>query len=809
MNPAKTLTRKTLSFLSRRNAIAMSLLAGSIALVAGLLGAQQLTDQTRNPLAGNAAAVAAGKQRFSQTCETCHGQGAQGGRAPALMGRTFTHGAADSDLFQTIRVGVSAAGMPSFSTLATDQTWQLVTYLRSLTAAIGPATPETVPGNAAAGEALFFGSANCSTCHYINSRGGVVGPELSAVGRLPMAALRGKLLNPSVNIYPGVPTQQPTVVVAKSKIPGVKEIRGRHLSDDAFHLLLMDASGTRHRLDKNTLASIETRDESLMPAVRLPETDLTNLIAYLKTLTSRDYTKTIQVDIPGGLGYDRVKNSAAEPQNWLTFWGDYQGHHYSPLTSINASNVGQLQAKWSVQIPGNSILESTPIVVDGIMYTSGMPGEVRALDAKTGLGLWRYTRQQKVVNPAEANRFSRGVAVLGNRVFLGTLDAALIALDARTGQLLWEKQISDTMQGYSLTSPPLAIDGMIITGMGGGEYGIRGFIDAYDPKTGARLWRFYTVPGPGEPGHQTWKSDSWEHGGAATWLTGSYDPESDTLYWATGNPGPDWDWKVREGDDLYSCSVLAMDPNTGKLKWHYQFTPGDSHDWDSTEDMVLVDRMWHGKPRKLLLHADRNGMFYVLDRATGEFLQATNFVKQNWNEGFDAKGRPKVLESSKASTEGAIVAPSVIGGTNFQAPSYSPITGYYYVQTLDFAQRYTLAPEKFEAGKQYKGGGSASFGEPQIGAIKAIDPETGKIVWEFPVSRTSFTAGVLSTAGNVVFAATAEGNLIALDARTGKSLWHYQTGASMSASPMSYSVDGKQFVSISAGNVLYSFGLPE
>ncbi|MEP6963032.1 MAG: PQQ-dependent dehydrogenase, methanol/ethanol family, partial [Acidobacteriota bacterium] len=623
-------------------------------------------------------------------------------------------------------------------------------------------------------------------------------------GRLNAAALRAKLTDPNTN--PGGRGGVSSIAVRPKSGSATKGVR---VAEDAFTLLMRDGSGTLRHFEKRDLAGVDTQAQSLMPAVRAPEAELTNLVAYLSTLRGRDLSKTIRAEIPGGVTYQRLVNAKAEPQNWLSFWGDYQGRHYSALKQVTAANVKNLQQKWAVQMTGTSILESTPIVVDGIMYTSGMPGEVRALDAKTGLQIWRYQRQQKVVNPNQINPFSRGVSILGNRLFLGTLDAALVAMDARTGQVLWETQVADTMLGYGFTSPPLAIDGKIITGIAGGEFGIRGFVDAYDPATGARLWRFNTIPGPGEPGNETWKGNSWQHGGGATWLTGSYDPESDTLYWAVGNPGPDWDWRVREGDDLYTCSVIALDAKTGKLKWHYQFTPSDSHDWDSTEDMILVDREWHGKQRKLLLHADRNGMFYVLDRVTGEFLQGTAFVKQTWNDGFDAKGRPRIRPASMASSTGAEVYPSVVGGTNFQAPSYSPETGWYYAQTLDFAQRYILTPEAFEAGKQYRGGGASGRDGPQIGAIKAIDPETGALKWEFPVSRTSFTAGVLATAGNVVFAATAEGNLIALDAKSGALLWHAQTGASMSAAPISYSVDGKQFVAVSAGNVLYSFGLPE
>lgn len=292
-------------------------------------------------------------------------------------------------------------------------------------------------------------------------------------------------------------------------------------------------------------------------------------------------------------------------------------------------------------------------------------------------------------------------------------------------------------------------------------------------------------------------------------MTGSFDPELNLIYWSVGNPGPDWDWQIREGDNLYSCSVLALDADTGEMRWYYQFTPNDSHDWDSTEDMVLVDREWHGEMRKLLLHGDRNGFFYVLDRETGEFLQATEFVQQNWNLGFEADGTPIVDPASLASEEGSLVYPSVIGGTNFQAPSYSPETGLYYLQAIDFGQRYVLAPEEYMEGVQYRGGGAQGIGEPADGAIKAIDPEDGTIVWEFPLVRMSFTAGVLATGGNVVFAGTSEGNMIAFDAESGEELWRFQTGSSISASPMSYAVNDKQYVALSAGNVLYSFALPE
>ncbi|HMB80899.1 MAG TPA: PQQ-dependent dehydrogenase, methanol/ethanol family, partial [Vicinamibacterales bacterium] len=511
-----------------------------------------------------------------------------------------------------------------------------------------------------------------------------------------------------------------------------------------------------------------------------------------------------------GLTFERIRGVAGEPHNWLTYWGDYQGTHFSRLQQITTSNVSRVQAAWARQLPGSSVLEATPLVVDGVMYTSGPPGIVVALDAATGRQLWRYQRTQKIRNPNEINPFNRGVTLLGNRVFVGTLDAALIALDARSGALLWEVQMADTMQGYSITSPPLAIKDKIIAGIAGGEFGITGFIDAYDPATGARLWRFHSIPGPGEFGHETWSGDTWKVGCGATWLPGSYDPDLDLLYWATGNPCPLYNGSGREGDNLFTSSVVALDPATGQRRWHYQFSPHDTHDWDSNQDMVLVDRVFRGQARKLLMHADRNGHFYVLDRTNGQFLAATPFISQTWNSGFDANGRPILTAGSQSSAAGSVVAPTIGGGTNFQAPSYSPATGLMYLAYQDGAQRYFSEAQTYEAGRQYPGGrGASAAGQSRSAGIKAIDPENGKTIWTFPLTQGSLTAGVLATAGGVVFVSSREGYLFALDARTGASLWRFQTGAAIDASPISYAVAGRQFVAVSSGNVVYSFALPE
>ena len=518
----------------------------------------------------------------------------------------------------------------------------------------------------------------------------------------------------------------------------------------------------------------------------------------------------------------------SEPQNWPMYWGLYDGTHYSSLSQITSANVNRLRPAWTVpvittaEVNGRNalggVMEGTPIVVDGVMYAtgSGNPTTVLALDAKTGRQIWQYSRPQKVVSPYQINPYNRGVTILGNRLYVGTLDAALIALDARSGRQLWEVQVGDTMAGFTITSPPLAVKDKIIVGISGGEFPTRGYLTAYDAASGKEAWRFYTVPAPGEPGNDTWKGESWKTGGSPTWLTGTFDPELNTVYWPVGNPSPQMDRSFRgDGDNLYSNSVIALDPDTGKLKWHFQFTPNDGHDWDAVQDMVLVDRVYRGQPRKLLLHADRNSHFYVLDRTNGEFLSAVPFVYQNWNDGFDAKGRPKPRPNSNSSPEGSyLVYPALGGGTNFQSPSYSALTGWFYMSFSESGGQAVSAPATNVPGQQNTGRGrggapairTAADPEPNSG-IKAFDPETGKTMWQFATYQGSLTNGVLATAGNVVFGSIVDGNLVALDSKTGKLLWHFQTNSRHQAAPMSYAVDGKQYVTLSAGNIIMTFSL--
>lgn len=510
---------------------------------------------------------------------------------------------------------------------------------------------------------------------------------------------------------------------------------------------------------------------------------------------------------PAQITYERILKSAEEPRNWLTYSGNYDSWRYSKLAQINAANVKNLSMAWVVQMKTLEKVETTPLVVDGVMYFTEPPNAAHAIDAATGRRFWTYRRPlPDKISPC-CGQVNRGMAILGDTLFLGTIDGYLVALDRKTGNVIWETLVGDRKTGHSVTVAPLALKDKIIVGIAGGEYGVRGFLDAYDPKTGKRLWRFWTVPGPGEPGHDTWSGDSWKTGGAPTWVTGSYDPALNLVYWGTGNPSPDWNGDVRKGDNLYSSSVIALDADSGKLKWYFQFTPHDLHDWDAVQVPVLIDAEFRGRPRKLMLWANRNAFYYVLDRATGEFLQGKAFVRQSWASGLDDKGRPIRIANTFPSREGTKVYPGVQGGTNWYSPSYSPQTGLFYLSVWDYASIYYTGDAPYKPGNRFLGSVPAGVpNEPGGGMIKALDPLTGNTKWSFPLQTTP-QAGILSTAGGVVFGGNNEGQFLALDARTGTELWRANTGGVIIAGPVTYSVNGKQMVTIASGNSLFTFAL--
>ncbi|MFN7922895.1 MAG: PQQ-dependent dehydrogenase, methanol/ethanol family [Bryobacteraceae bacterium] len=509
------------------------------------------------------------------------------------------------------------------------------------------------------------------------------------------------------------------------------------------------------------------------------------------------------------VSFEQLRTGDLERGNWLTYSGNFAAHRYSPLREITPANAAQLKVIWTYQTKNPGLVQMTPIAADGILYVTEPPSTVAALDARTGRRLWRWERPL----PADLKtigfyRVNRGVAILGDKVYVGTLDNHLVALDTKSGAIRWDSVVADYKEGYSITAAPLAIRDKIMVGIAGGEAGIRGFVDAFDAKTGQHSWRLWTVPAKGEPGSETWAGESWKYGAATTWVTGSYDPDLNLIYWGTGNPGPDFNGDARAGDNLYACSLLAIDADTGKLRWYFQFTPHDTHDWDATQIPVLVDVTVRGRLRKAVLVANRNGFYYVLDRATGEFLHGVPYVKQTWAKGLDDRGRPIVIPGTDPTEEGVLVWPSLHGGTNWFSPSYSPATKLFYVAAREMASHYFKGEAEFKPLTFFGGGGERALPPDQAwGAIRALDPATGKMAWEFRL-QTPPWSGVMATGGGLVFSGAVEGNFFALDARTGKPLWDFQSGGDMRTNPMSFLVDGRQRVAMSAGATLFVFGLP-
>jgi len=503
---------------------------------------------------------------------------------------------------------------------------------------------------------------------------------------------------------------------------------------------------------------------------------------------------------------DGLANSA----RWLTYSGDYSGRRHSPLAQITASNAGQLSVLWTFQTGVTGKFEATPIVIDGTLYITGPQNHAWAIDGKTGRQIWRYQRPVPDGVKACCGLVNRGFAVFGDRLVVATLDAHLVALEMKTGNVVWDVEIADYQQGYAGTAAPLVVKDKVIVGIAGGEYAIRGFLDAYDVNTGQRAWRFWTIPAPGEAGSETWPADAWERGGAPTWLSGSYDPELNTVYWGTGNPNPDFYGEGRKGDNLYSGSLIALDADTGTLKWHFQFTPHDTHDWDANQIPVLADLTIDGQTRKVVMVANRNGFFYVLDRVTGRFLHAKPFAHQTWAKEIGADGRPVELPDQKPSAKGTLTCPDLFGSTNFMSPSFDPSIGLFYVSVRETCQIYfaEAPPAGYKAGDRVMGGRVTRAPETTPhGALRAIDPITGEQKWEIKHPTPSW-AGVLSTAGGVVFSGTNEGHFIAADSRSGKELYRYQTGAPIYAPPTTALIDGRQYVFMPAGMTLTAFALP-
>ncbi len=757
-----------------------------------------------------------GKELFVARCAGCHGSdGTGGGLGPGILEVRNTRVTSRQAVRDLIRKGIPEVGMPGFP-MPDGELEAVVDYVYFIKAprAASPsaAKPTVALGNAAEGERFFAGKGKCAECHSVNNRGGIVGPELTAVASTRgLGEIERLIRNPgSVAATGRRNAPQASYKPATVRLRDGRELRGVLKYENSFDLQLLGFDGKLHLLFMAQVAGLQRHPSATLHAVQPAAPEMSNLLAYLATLKQE---AALPPAPPVGDGIPFSAIAKPRPGEWPTYNGNVSGNRYSPLTRINTSNVGKLAPNWMFPLPGTRRpLEGTPVVVDGILYITGA-NEAFALDARTGRQIWHYgrPRTQGLVPTGDAvTGINRGVAILGDRVFMVTDNARLIALHRLTGKLLWDVEMADWRLNYGATGAPLVVGDLVVAPISGGDEGIRGFLSAYKASTGERVWRFWTVPARGEPGSETWAGNSMEHGGSSTWMTGTYDPDANILYWGVGNPGPDHNGDQRMGDNLYSCSILALDPATGKLRWHRQLTPHNLHDWDATQTPMLTDTMFRGKPRKLLMQANRNGFFYVMDRLTGELLLGEPFVKNlTWASGIGKDGRPILTPGNVPTYEGTRTCPSPAGATNWPSAAFNPTRNQFLVFAQESCAIYTKSDDKFELGKSYFGGSSRnSPTDPSEKFLRAIDIETGKIAWEIPnIGGSILASGLMGTAGGLVFYGDDSGAFVAADASNGKLLWHFNTSQSFKAGPMTYELDGTQYVAIAAGSTILSFSL--
>jgi PQQ-dependent dehydrogenase (methanol/ethanol family) len=748
----------------------------------------------------------AGKRAYEARCVACHGtDGTGGGHGPGIVDMAKPRAASATALRDLIRKGIPDVGMPAFQ-IPDEELDALVAYLEVLRA---PAADNPAAGDPGAGEVFFTGQGNCTTCHMVRGRGGILGPDLSNLGRDRKTWEIEQAVRAPGSRESGSSRQSFKVITLRLRDGTI--VRGIAKYESPFDLGVQTLDGQFRSISRPNVAEL-TEQPSLMPPVEASAADMQNLLAYLTRLTV-DRSPSVTLRGRGAMGEGVNFADIAHPPSgeWPTYHGHLSGNRHSPLDQINTTNVTQLAPAWTFPIPGHGALQVTPVVVQGLMYVTAA-NNVWALDARTGQEVWHFSRArtQGLVGDA-AGGINRGVAILGDRVFLETDHAHLVALHRVTGELLWDVEMADFRQHYGATSAPLVVNDLVVAGVSGGDEGSRGFLSAYRASTGERVWRFWTVPGPGEPGSETWVGKAAEHGCASPWLTGTYDPEAHLLYWPTGNPCPDYNGDERKGDNLYSDSVLALDPATGTLKWHFQFTPHDLHDWDASETPMLVDAEFHGRPRKLLIHADRNGFLYVLDRVTGELLMAEPFIKNlTWATGVGKDGRPKLVPGQEPTMQGTRVCPSVAGATNWPSMSFSPETGLFYLMAEESCEIFTKSAQWWEQGKSFYGGGTRrSPSDASVKYLRALDVQTGKVTWEVKgIGGGILASGLMSTAGGLVFYGDSAGGVfMAADAETGSVLWHFNTGQTWKAGPMTYAIDGRQYIGVAAGSTIMAFTL--
>lgn len=811
--------------------------------LAGLLSASfafHVAAQAPAPAATLAASVdPATRIKFDESCAACHGVGGVGGdRAPSLLNNPKLRTLSDAEIGAIIHNGVG--GMPPFP-FENAELARYVAFVRALSPRMVASTASA--GDVAAGKAIFYGRGDCASCHMIQGLGGANGPDLTTAGQRMTPEEIGRFLDDPTSQMgrrttascPGwafCPDIQWGVVTVRKRDGST--LRGFARNESEHSLQLQGFDGKFHLLSDRDYVSIVHDEKSYMPPFKGTAEEKRQILAYLGSLTAIPLGPQPASRLEPSADVERIL--VPRSGEWTSYNGTPSGNRHSPLRAIDRSNVDRLQLQWLFQ-PGGTGLETTPIVMDGVMYVTGAK-QICAVDAANGRAIWCVARNGGQPGPAgnvveeqrqarvrvlgaatgraegarpsagvaSGNGPNRGAAILGERIYFVSDDAYLVCINRLTGGTVWVVPLPE--KGYKgryyATAAPFVIDGMVISGMSGGDTPTRGSLAAFDAATGKQLWRFWTIPAPGEPLAKEWRGTDITTGGAATWMTGSYDRATDTLYWAVGNPYPSTDGSQRLGSNLYASSLLALNPRTGKLKWHYQFTPHDLHDWDSTSPLVLADTKWGGRDRKLIMQANRNGFFYVLDRVTGQFLLGKPFVqKMTWAEGIDANGVPILKPGNIPNAQGVLTCPAVRGATNWFASAFNPETRLFYVMAAEDCSVYRTAGNIYGANVDVK--------NPGRRYLRALDIETGKLVWEKPLtgSQEANYSGVLSTAGGIVFHGETQGGFAAVDAKTGETLWHFPANDSWRASPMTYTLAGRQYVAVAAGANILSFSLPE
>jgi alcohol dehydrogenase (cytochrome c) len=628
-----------------------------------------------------------------------------------------------------------------------------------------------------AGTTVF--TTHCASCHGTDGNGGELGPNIAT--RVPLrtdeeltAVVRQGLTAAGMPAFPMLGTGETTALV-----------------------------GMLRTLKPRFGTTPEHREVTLVDGSTLSGLVLNQSLFDLQLLGDDRELHLLRTE-------DDTYRAVTSQSDWTSYNGNMSGSRYSTLRQIDKTNVASLAPRWMFNFTSNSNLQTTPVVSEGVMYVTSA-NEAYALDAGSGREIWRYQRARTrgLIGNA-AGGANRGAALAGDRLFMVTDHVHIIALDKHSGNLLWDTEMADWRLNYNATGAPLPVGDLVIAGTSGGDEGVRGFVAAYDQASGEEVWRWWTTPLPGEPGAETWQGTGLAHPAGATWMTGTYDAELNLLYWTVGNPGPDLIGDDRLGDNLYTDSVVALDPRTGELKWHFQFTPHDVWDYDAQETPALVDAVWEGQARKLLIQANRNGFFYVLDRTSGEFLSGWQFAKDvTWASGLDAKGRPLRVPGMEPSVEGKRVCPSLTGATNWYSTSFNPVTNLYYVQTDDKCGLFTRVDMEWEAGRGFMGGSFAPAPEPAQRVLRAIDIFSGTTAWELPqVGRAGSWGGVLSTVTGLVIFGEDGGALMAADAATGEALWSFQANARWRASPMTYMFDNQQYIAVANGSTILAFALP-